>query len=70
MRNSLSSTDIVFATLRQRGRIVDTVRLSGVTSLADVVTRLKGVVGGLTTIDLRNGTQGWSSRHTVMMSAL
>lgn len=65
---TLSSTDIVYATLRQRGRIVDTIRLSGVTSLSEVVTRLKGIAAGLTTIDLRNGTQGWSSRHTVMMA--
>lgn len=64
---TLSPTDIIFATIRQRGRILDIVRLSGVASLSDILCRLKGLFAGLTTIDLRNGSQGWSSRHTVMI---
>lgn len=66
---TLSPTDIIFATIRQRGRIIDIIRLSGVVSLTDIIKRLKGLFSGLTTIDLRNGSQGWSSRHTVMIPA-
>lgn len=66
---TILSSDIVFATFRQRGRVISSIRLSGITSLADVLSTVGGKFSGITTIDLRNGTQGWQSRHTVMLSA-
>ncbi|MCM1292369.1 MAG: hypothetical protein NC111_03000 [Bacteroides sp.] len=66
---SILSTDIVFATLRQRGRVIGSLRLSGVTSLADVMNHVKGLAIGLVTLELRNGTQGWSHNHNLMMAA-
>lgn len=62
-------SDIIFATIRQRGQILTTLRLSGITSLSEIVSGLKGIARGLATIDLRNGSQGWSRRHTVMLAA-
>lgn len=66
---TILSSDIIFATIRQRGRILTTLRLSGITSLSEIVTALHGIARGIATIDLRNGTQGWSRRHTVMLAA-
>lgn len=62
-------SDIIFATIRQRGQILTTLRLSGITSLSEIVSGLKGIARGITTIDLRNGSQGWCRRHTVMIAA-
>ncbi len=66
---TIESSDIIFATIRQRGQILTTLRLSGITSLSEIVSSLHGIARGLTTIDLRNGSQGWSSRHTVLLAA-
>ena len=68
MFNVLSS-DIIFATVRQRGRLLANLRISGVTSVNDILGRLSGKISGLATIDLRNSTQGWQRRHTVMIAA-
>ena len=66
---TIESSDIIFATVRQRGQVLTTLRISGITSLSEIVTSLRGVARGITTIDLRNGSQGWSRRHTVMIAA-
>ncbi len=66
---TIESSDIIFATIRQRGQVLTTLRMSGVTSLSEIVTSLRGIPRGITTIDLRNGSQGWSRRHTVMIAA-
>lgn len=64
-------TDVIFATIRQRGTVLANLRLSGISSLADVIRQLPSAVAGLmglTVIELRNGTQGWQQRHTLMLS--
>lgn len=66
---TILSSDVIFATIRQRGQILTTMRLSGITSLSEIVSSLHGSVHGIATIDLRNGTQGWSRRHTVMLAS-
>lgn len=66
---TILSSDVIFATIRQRGQILTTMRLSGITSLSEIVSSLHGSVRGIATIDLRNGTQGWSRRHTVMLAS-
>lgn len=66
---TILSSDTIFATIRQRGRLLLTLQLHGVTSLSDIINRLRGEIKGLATISLRNSTQGWSRDHTVMMPA-
>lgn len=66
---TILSSDVIFATVRQRGRVLTTLRLSGITSLTDVLSSICGRFSGIATIDLRNGTQGWQRRHTVMLPA-
>lgn len=64
-------SDTIFATVRQRGITLADVRLSGITSLRDIINYLRRTIGalaGLISIDLRNGSQGWQQRHTVMLS--
>lgn len=66
---TILSSDVIFATVRQRGQVMTTLRLSGITSFGDVVASVGRLFKGITTIDLRNGTQGWNRRHTVMLTA-
>ena len=72
MTTAFNPTDVIFATVRQRGMVLANLRLSGNSPMADIISRLPRIIGnlmGITTIDLRNGTQGWQRRHTVMLSA-
>ena len=66
---TILSSDVIFAPVRQRGQVMTTLRLSGITSFGDVVASVGRLFKGITTIDLRNGTQGWNLRHTVMLTA-
>lgn len=67
---TISSTDTIFATVKQRGSMIANLRLSGVESMAHVMREVRshlGTVSGLLTIDLRNQSQGWMSRQSVML---
>ncbi len=66
---TILSSDVIFATVSQRGKVMTTLRMSGITSLGEIVSSVGQMFRGITTIDLRNGTQGWQRRHTVMLSA-
>ncbi|MCM1348331.1 MAG: hypothetical protein NC338_02880 [Firmicutes bacterium] len=69
---TISLTDIIFATVRFRGRDVLRLKLEGVSSYSEIVARvLKFVKGirGIMTIDLRNSSQGWTSRRQLMVAA-
>ncbi|MDE7411847.1 MAG: hypothetical protein K2M94_07395 [Paramuribaculum sp.] len=64
-------SDTIFATVRQRGTTLADIRLSGISSIRDILIYLRrtlGTIAGLATIDLRNGSQGWQQRHTVMLA--
>lgn len=62
---TINSNDVIFATVTQRGNTLYDGRMSGVSSMPEVMSCLRkalsGVVGVLT-LTLRNGTQGWSRR--------
>lgn len=64
---TINSSDVIFATVTQRGATLYNARLSGLSSMADVMKylhkALSGAVGMLT-LTLRNGTQGWSRRSS------
>lgn len=67
MTTSILPSDIICATLRQRGVEVASLQISGVNSLAEILRRIPAALRGLTTIDLRNRSQGWQQRRTVML---
>lgn len=72
MTTAFNPSDVIFATVRQRGMVLANLRMSGINSMADIISRLPHAIGrlmGITTIDLRNGTQGWQRRHTIMLTA-
>lgn len=67
---TISLNDIIFATISLRGRISARVQLCGVSSFSDILARLLPSVSGgrgLATVDIRNGSQGWSVRRSVML---
>lgn len=69
---TINSSDIIFATVMQRGTTLASIRISGITSFAEILRHLRNILSGImgmTTIDLRNGTQGWQQRRTVMLTA-
>lgn len=69
---TVNTTDILFATVISRGRTVAKITLSGMSSIADIMAELAGRLSGakgLLTLQLRNYTQGWSSRSVLRMAA-
>lgn len=64
---TILSSDLIFATVSQRGRVVADVALRGITSLGDVLRSIEGLPRGLARVSVRNGSQGWASSHTVML---
>lgn len=68
---SILSSDIIYATVKQYGRTIHTLQMSGVSSYGEVLERVRMAVSGamgVTTIDVRNGSQGWCERRSVMLS--
>lgn len=64
---TISHSDILFATVRRMGRTIYNGRLTGYGSLDEVVRDIHtalGPVGGLATLSLRNGSQGWAASHS------
>ena len=72
MNNSIHPTDQLLVTASRGARTFVTFSLQGATSLGDVFRRVKdgdpGISGGgVVSLQLRNRTQGWTSRHTIVM---
>ncbi len=69
---TISLNDVIFATIRLRGTSLATISVSGVTTFAEILSRLisslSGRVRGLATIELRNASQGWAARRNVMLN--
>lgn len=68
---TINPTDVIFATLTQRGSEIANVKLSGITSVTAILklllpTVVKGCVG-VVTFTLRNSTQGWSQRRILLI---
>ena len=60
---TVSASDIIFASLESRGKVLAQVCTSNFTSLQEVVGRLKSLAGrymGLARLRIRNMTQGWN----------
>lgn len=66
---TISCTDIIYATVRRRGMTVASLCLSGIHSLKELICRVRealGGAGGLVTLLLRNGSQGWTDRRSLV----
>lgn len=69
----INNSDTIFATLLNRGRIVAEATLTGVTSVGHVMSRLRQEapdVMGLSTLNVRNTSQGWTAVQTVYLRAM
>lgn len=66
----LSATDILFATVTTCGRTIFCATYAGMTSVEDVFAALRRstreMMTGSVTVSLRNRTQGWTLRRTVL----
>lgn len=68
----VNSTDLFFATIIQNGRTLARISMSGMTSLADIfryISRTIDNARGLVTLQLRNYTQGWNQRRSLLLAA-
>ncbi|RXE70283.1 hypothetical protein ED352_10895 [Muribaculaceae bacterium Isolate-002 (NCI)] len=69
----VSATDVIFATVMACGRTVFRATYAGMSSIEDVIDAIrrgaKGVMAGPVTLSLRNGSQGWTVRRTMMRHA-
>ena len=69
---TISISDIIYATVVRRGTTLITVKLSGIASLHDLLARLRREISrdttGLVTLILRNGSQGWSRSHRLLLT--
>lgn len=67
---NLNTSDIVFATVRQHGNTIANIRLSGMSSVSQILNYIKRFFRdtvGLLSVNLRNGTQGWSQTLNIIM---
>lgn len=66
---TISSNDIIFATVIQYGSTLAQLKLSGMTSTEDIVRKIRETLpdlGGLVNLSLRNATMGWRKLCPVM----
>ncbi len=67
---TIHSTDIVYATVSQRGKTLTSITLSGMTSIAQIITHIRSIVKdsiGIFTLSLRNSTQGWLQERNIIL---
>lgn len=70
---TISDNDTIFATLMNRGRVVAEATLTGVSSVSHVMRVMRAAapgILGLSTLSLRNSSQGWSTTQTVYLRAV
>lgn len=68
----INSSDVIIASLTQRGRNVANLRISGLSDLNQVIEYIKRAISGIigmTSLRLRNGTQGWVEELHLMFGA-
>lgn len=60
---TISSSDIIFATLTRHGQQIASYRFSGLTTMNQIISyirRISALSPGLLKLSLRNHSQGWS----------
>lgn len=66
----ISNTDTLFATVISNGTTLLSTRVSGMSSVAEILQYLRNKAGhlaGLITLRLRNVTCGWSADHSILL---
>lgn len=62
--SAISSTDVLFATVSQRGNMLLNLRLSGVESESDIYRAIRSTLPGITGVarlNIRNASRGWAT---------
>ncbi|MDE7467531.1 MAG: hypothetical protein K2M61_04170 [Muribaculaceae bacterium] len=69
---NINTTDNLFASATMMGRQVFQFAGSGISSLNDIITRLRSTPGiaGLITLTVRNASQGWSQSRQYYLPAV
>ena len=68
---TINTTDVIYATLMQRGRQIATFKFSGLASFSDIISHVRRATSGrigLVTLHMRNRSQGWSQNRSFIMS--
>lgn len=68
--SKISPLDTLFITVSQRGTSRLMTRLTGITSFCDIVAYMRHQLPdltGMTTIAVRNSTEGWSATRSVVV---
>ncbi len=67
---TISTTDIIYASITHHGRQIAAYSFSGLTSLHDIINyiRRRTTLKGLLKVNLRNRSQGWS--HSIALNLL
>ncbi len=72
LMSTISSTDILFATATLMGRQVYVYNGDGISSLAQLMSRVRGAAPGrrgMATLTVRNATRGWSESRDFYLGA-
>lgn len=67
---TIDFNDVIYVTLTQRGNVIATLTLSGISSVEAIVQQLRGLAktcAGLVTLQLRNFTKGWSQSRNLLL---
>lgn len=67
---TISPLDTIFVTVIRQGITCLRTSITGIESLNDLVGRMRSIqpdLNGMLTFDVRNSTEGWSSRHSVYL---
>ncbi len=68
--NKITATDTMVATVQRHGTTRLYTRIAGMCSVREVLEYIYNIMkdmAGLITIRLRNASEGWTSRHDVML---
>lgn len=68
---TISITDVIYATVERRGTTLLSARFSGIASFSELLSQLRRAISretGLMTLNLRNGSQGWSRSHRLLLT--
>ena len=68
----INYNDVIYATLTQRGNVIASVKMCGVTSFEFLLRQLRNIVSGcvgMVTLQIRNYSQGWSQNKKLVIGA-
>lgn len=70
---TINPSDIIYATVVRHGATLLSLRLSGLTSISQILVRIRNHVtetAGLVTLKLRNGSQGWMYQQPIILPGI